>query len=352
MEIDNTYNFTGLVRRDGKAINERYRPYTFHEVIGNKETKKALTSWMEDGLERSRALFFHGESGDGKTTVARILAMGLNCEKGDTVNPCCECASCKAAMADHAGHIKEYNMAALSTKDRADEIVTSMRDSCFTGRNIVYILDEAQGMSNSSQNLLLKTLENPPENTYIMIATTDPQKIIKTIKTRCEEYTFKNPSTDDIKALLAEVVKKEMPSMPNDQRLQILNACKNNGLGFRKILMKLNKFIKGGGVDSIEEIFQQDFVGIAKAVLNGNYKEVLLQIEKCGDEFEIEGSRRIVRTWLCNQIKYCMDGGDGEGARRMLMAFRVFDKGFYTDPNPMPSFQADLFEACMIIKGM
>ena len=350
VEIDNTYNFTGLVQRGDKAINERYRPQTFHEIIGNVETKRSLAGWMERGDKRSRSILLVGSSGDGKTTTARILAMGLNCEKGDTINPCCECPSCRAAMAGEAMHIKEYNMSALSTKDDADAIVNSLYDSSFTGRNTVAILDEIQGMSVGSQNLMLKMLENPPKNTYIILATTDPQKILKTVKTRCETYEVTNPSTDNIKQMLGSVVKQEFPSMSLEQRKQILEACR--GLGYREILMKLEKFIKGGGTDSIEEAFQQDFVGIAKAVLKGDYREVLSQIDKCGESFEIEGSRRIVRTWLCNQIKYSMDKGDGETAKRMLLAFRVFDKGFYTDPNPMPSFQADLFEACMIIRRM
>ena len=146
-EIDNTYNFTGLVQRGDKAINERYRPRTFHEVIGNTETKRSLAGWMERGDKRSRSILLVGSSGDGKTTIARILAMGLNCEKGDTVNPCCECPSCKAAMAGEAMHIKEYNMSALSTKDDADAIVNSLYDSSFTGRNTVAILDECMHYS-------------------------------------------------------------------------------------------------------------------------------------------------------------------------------------------------------------
>lgn len=348
--MDNTCNFTGLVQRGDRQINERYRPMTFHEVIGNDATKKALAGWIERGEKRSRAILLTGGSGEGKTTIARILAMGLNCEHGDTVNPCVSCPSCSSAMKGEAMHIKEYNMSALTTRDEADAIVTSMYDSTFTGRNNVYILDECQGMSTGSQNLILKMLENPPPSIYIILATTNPEKIIKTVKTRCEQYEVKNPTTDDIKNLLGLVVKQEMPSMTVEHRMQILNACK--GLGYREILMKLEKFIKGGGTDSIEEAFKQDFVEIAKAVLKGDYNEVLMQIDKCGDSFDLEGSRRIIRTWLCNQIKYCMERNDGATAKKMLGAFRVFDKGFYTDPNPTPTFKADLFEACMIIKGM
>lgn len=347
--IDNGIEFTGLVSRGEKAINERYRPMTFHEVIGNEATKRALAGWMERGEKRSKCLLFTGESGNGKSTIAKILAMGLNCEHGDTVNPCCECPSCRAAMAGEAMHIKYYNMSALSTKDDADAIINSMHDSTFTGRNIVYLLDEIQSMSSSSQNLMLTTIENPPPGVYIIFCTTNPEKILKTVKTRCEQYNLRNPSSDDIKKILGSVVKQEMPSMTLEQRKQILEACQ--GLGFRKILMSLEKFIKGGGTDSIEATFQQDFAGIAKAVLRGEYSEVLDQIEKCGDSFDIEGARRLVRVFLCNQIKYSMDKGDDITAKRMLRAFRVFDRGFYTDPNPMPTFKADVFEACMVVRG-
>ena len=350
MEIDNTYNFTGLVSRGDKAINERYRPRTFHEVIGNELTKKALAAWIAKGEKRSRCLMFVGDSGNGKSTIAKILAAGLNCEHGDTVNPCCECPSCKAALDESAMHIKYYNMSSLSTKEDADAIINSMHDSVFTGRNIVYLMDEIQSMSAASQNLMLTTIENPPPGVYIIFCTTNPEKILKTVKTRCEIYELRNPSEMEIKHILGSVVKQEMPSMTNEQRVQILNA--SNGLGFRKILMNLDKFINGGGTSSIEEIFKQDFVGIAKAVLRGDYKEVLDQIAKCGNSFDIEGTRLMVRTWLANQIKYCMEKNDGETAKKMLGAFRVFDKGFYTDKNPMPSFMADLFEACMIIRGM
>lgn len=347
--LDNSVEFTGLVQRGDKAINERYRPQTFHEVIGNDATKKALQGWMARGDKRSKSLLLTGPSGTGKTTLARILAMGLNCERGDTVNPCCECPSCKAAMAGEAMHIVECNMSSLSKKEDADDIVNSMYNSSFTGRNNVYVLDEAQGMSTGSQNLMLKMLENPPARTYVILATTDPQKILKTVKTRCEQYEIRNPGSDEIKKMLSSVVKQEMPEMEKEKRMAIYKACQ--GLGFREILMKLEKFIKGGGTGSIEDAFQADYMGIAKAVLSGDYVSVLQEIQKSGDNFDVEAARRLTRTFLCNQIEYSIKAGDAEKSRRMLVAFRVFDKGFYTDPNPLPSFKADLFEACLALLG-
>lgn len=354
MAIDNTTEFTGLVSRGDKAINERYRPRTFHEIIGNEATKKALAGWIADGERRSRALLFVGESGCGKTTIARILAAGLNCDLGDTVNPCCECESCRSAMVQQAMHIVECNMSALSKKEDADDIVTSMYNASFTGRNNVYILDEAQSMSVGSQNLMLKMLEDPPEGTYVILCTTNPEKILKTVKTRCEQYEVKLPGLNEIKQLLGAVVKNELPSMDMDSRKQIFEAC--NGFGYREILKKLDKFIKGGGTGSIEEAFQADYYGLAKAVANGNVVEALRLIEeqeKSADGFkadDVEAARRMIRVFLCNQSVYAFKSGKGQQAERTLEAFRLFDHGFYSDPNPIPSFKADVMQAGLLMR--
>lgn len=337
-----------LVSRGDKAINERYRPMKFSEVIGCEKTKAALANWMGQGEKRSKAVLLYGNSGGGKSTISRILAMGLNCETGDSVEPCLECSSCKAAMSGEAMHISEYNMSALTGKDDAEEIVKSMGNTCFTGRNRVYILDEAQGMSTSAQNLLLKTLENPPKGVYCILCTTNPEKLLKTVKSRCEQFEFKNPTTNDIKVLLANVVKQEMPEMNIEQRKEILDACL--GLSYREILMKLDKFIKGGGTDSISEAFQANYFDFAKIVMTGDYNNVLQYIENLGDDFDIEASRRMLRVFFCNQIKYSLKSM--ELAKKYSLAFKILDKGFYTDPNPMPSYKVDLFDVCCIIKGV
>lgn len=334
-----------LVARGEKAINEKYRPMKFSEVIGCDKSKTALTKWMERGNFRSRAVLLYGESGCGKSTLSRILAMGLNCENGDTVEPCLECPSCRAAMSGEALHINEFNMSALSCKDDADNIVNSMSNACFTGRNRVFILDEVQGMSTGSQNLLLKTLENPPNGVYIILCTTNPEKLLKTVRARCEQYEFKNPNTNDIKNLLATVVKQEMPEMNIEQRKEILDACL--GLSYREILMKLDKFIKGGGTDNISEAFQANYFEFAKLVLSGDYANVLKYIDESKEEFDIEAARRMLRVFLCNQIAY---NPTSKKSKNVAKAFRYFDKGFYTDPNPMPSFRVDLYEACCALR--
>lgn len=336
-----------LIARGDKAINERYRPMRFSEIIGCESIKKALTKWMSLGEKRSKSLLLNGFSGSGKTTMGRILAMGLNCEKnGDTVEPCLECPSCKAAMNGEAMHISEYNMSALTGKDDAEQIVLSMQNSCFTGRNRVFIFDESQGMSTASQNLLLKTLENPPSNTYIFLLTTNPEKLLKTVKNRCEQYEFKLPTLNDIKTMLGTIVRQEMPDMKLEQRKEILDACV--GLSYREILMKLEKFMNGGGTESIAETFQTDYIKFAKIVMNGDFTTAMETIDKT-ENFDVEAARRVLRTFLCNQVVY---NAMNTKSKKYHDAFRCFDKGFYTDPNPMPSFKMDVWEAMnILLKG-
>lgn len=340
---------TELIPRGDKAINERYRPMRFSEVIGLQSNKDALTKWIERGKKRSRALLFFGAPGSGKTTLARVLAMALNCEKGDSSEPCLECPSCKAAMADKAMHISEYNMSALTRKDDAEEIVLSMSNSCFTGRNKVYILDEVQGVSAAAQNLMLKALENPTQDTYIILCTTDPQKLLKPLRSRCEQYEFRNPTQEDIKVLLSTVVKQEMPEMTVDQRKEILKACE--GLSYREILMKLEKYIKGGGTGNITDAFEADYFGFAKFIMSGDFLTAVDYIDKNKEHFDIEAARRVTRTFMSNQIIYSTRENKIEFAKRCSVAFSFLDKGFYTDPNPLPSFKNDLFLACMTLLG-
>jgi len=335
-----------LVSRGEKAINERYRPMRFSEVIGCDKTKDALTKWMNQGEKRSRAILLHGISGGGKTTIARIMAMGLNCEHGDTVEPCLECPSCKSAISGEAMHIQEYNMSALTRKEDADEIINSLSDSCFTGRNKVLILDEVQGMSTSSQNLILKSLENPPANTYLILCTTNPEKLLKTVRNRCEQYEFKNPTYDDIKVILGSIVKQEMPEMNLNQRKEILEACR--GLSYREILMKLEKFIKGGGTDSISEAFQANYFDFCKLIALGKFADAMIYIEKNEDDFDIEAARRMIRSYFCSSM-VSESKANGSRTERYYRVCRIFDKGFYTDPNPMPSFKMDVYEACRVM---
>ncbi|NCB47921.1 hypothetical protein EOM81_13040, partial [bacterium] len=195
----------------------------------------------------------------------------------------------------------------------------------------------------------LKALENPTQDTYIILCTTDPQKLLKPLRSRCEQYEFRNPTQEDIKVLLSTVVKQEMPEMTVDQRKEILKACE--GLSYREILMKLEKYIKGGGTGNITDAFEADYFGFAKFIMSGDFLTAVDYIDKNKEHFDIEAARRVTRTFMSNQIIYSTRENKIEFAKRCSVAFSFLDKGFYTDPNPLPSFKNDLFLACMTLLG-
>ena len=152
----------------------------------------------------------HGSAGTGKTTCARIISLSLNCEnQSEMGEPCLECESCRSILNGTAMNIYEINMAKLNKKEDVDELVDGMYESCLTGKNKIYVFDECQQLTNSAQNLLLKPLEEPPANTYFILSTTDPQKIIKPLQTRCQMFKVGNPVGEDLKDYLRQLFSLE-----------------------------------------------------------------------------------------------------------------------------------------------
>lgn len=292
-----------VVSRGARAINERYRPLRFSELIGNEQNKLRLTKWMERGRKRSRAVLLSGVSSGGKTTTARILAMGLNCEKGDTVEPCLECFSCRAAMAGTAFHIVEHNMSGANTKEAAESIVGSMYENCLSGRNKVYILDEVQKLTNSSQNLFLKTVEKPPEGVYIFFCTTEAEALIPALRNRFERYTFALPTDRDIQALLSEVVRQEAIELSKEQKIRFFRNVQ--GMSYREILFALEQFSAAagaldGGCMPREGI--NLFELCRKVLYDGDFEAFAAAVDS-GENIEFEGFRRMLRTMAGREIE-------------------------------------------------
>ncbi len=340
-----------VVSRGDRAINERYRPMRFSELIGNEQNKIRLTRWMERGAKRSRALLLSGVSSGGKTTTARILAMGLNCEKGDTVEPCLECVSCRSAMAGTAFHIIEHNMSEANTKEAAEDIVASMYETCITGRNKVYILDEVQKLTNSSQNLLLKTVENPPPNVYIIFCTTEADALIPTLRNRFERYTYTLPTDRDISRLLAEVVKQENIVLTDEQKIQFFQYVK--GMSYREILFSLEQFSAGlsvkdmdGGIRTAAGI--NIFELAKKVIYDGDFAAYQ---EAIGSEnnLEFEPLRCMLRVMAGKEI----EKNGFKNIRRAALYYDILsyieEKKFF-DSNPRPDASALIWRICTDIK--
>ena len=248
-----------------------------------------------------------------KTTLARIMAMALNCSKGDQ-DPCLTCDNCMMALERNAMHITEINMAQLNKKEDAEEIVANMYTRPLTGRNKIYIFDEAQQLTSQAQNLLLKNLEEPPDNTYIFLCTSEPHKLIKALVSRCQQYEFKPPVPADIAKLLGDVMKQENWSMSDDDKKKFFEYVQ--GCSMREILKAIDQAVKGG-VDSLSSCIGEsaEDIEICRLLMNSDFKTICdkLATMKKNNTLDAEG----LRLCIFGYLKGCLvrEGFSTKGAK-------------------------------------
>lgn len=199
------------------AFARKYRPTTISGYIGNSDVKDKIMTALAKG-KRPQVIMLEGNSGCGKTTIARLLAKEYKCENRDPVNGACDsCATCKAVdnyiltgSTDQIENIMEFNISDKSGKNDMDEFFDDIEIPAFEDEWKVYILDEVQSASIGLQNRLLKITEEPPENTLIIFCTTNPEKILDTLKNRCQlKLHIQKPKLKELVSLLAGVCKSE-----------------------------------------------------------------------------------------------------------------------------------------------
>ena len=189
-----------------KVLSRKYRPKKLKEVIGQDFTVRTLTNAF-DKAKLAHAFLFTGIRGVGKTTIARIIAMGLNCETENkpTANPCGICSNCKAILKDRYEDVLEIDAASNTGVDDVREIISSLKYRPSKGRYKVFIIDEVHMLSNSAFNALLKTIEEPPSFVKFIFCTTEIQKIPITIVSRCQKYNLNRVTLTAICNYLEEI---------------------------------------------------------------------------------------------------------------------------------------------------
>ncbi len=173
------------------VLARRYRPQSFKEVVGQTHVVKTLINAIKQG-KLSHALLFSGIKGTGKTTVARIIAKALNCENlVDGYEPCNKCTNCQEISKGIFVDVIEIDAASNRGIDQIREIIENLKFAPAKGKAKVYIIDEAHMLTKEASNALLKSLEEPPSHVYFILATTEPNKILPTILSRCQRYDFR-----------------------------------------------------------------------------------------------------------------------------------------------------------------
>lgn len=265
------------------VLARKWRPRIFSEMVGQEHVLRALINAL-DSDRLHHAYLFTGTRGVGKTTIARILAKCLNCEKGVSSEPCGECSACCSIAEGRFIDLIEVDAASRTKVEDTRELLENVQYAPTMGRFKVYLIDEVHMLSTHSFNALLKTLEEPPPHVKFLLATTDPQKLPVTILSRCLQFNLKNLSQERIVHYLQDILAKEQ--VPTEEAGLWALARAADGSMRDALSLTDQAIAHGGGKLSEAEISLMlgaiDLTAIAdisRALANNDSAEVLSVVE-------------------------------------------------------------------------
>mgnify|MGYP006323668167 FL=1 len=270
---------------ESTSLYRRHRPASFDAVVGQQHVVRTLSNAIEQD-KVNHAYLFVGSRGTGKTSMAKILAASLNCERGGpTLHPCGECESCTSIAAGTSVDVVEMDAAS----NRSVDDIRSLRDRvAFApshGGWKVYILDEAHMLTKEAWNAFLKTLEEPPPNTVFILATTEAHKVMPTIADRCQRFDFQRPSVDQISEVLNRVSAAESISIDPGAVAMLARSASGS---FRDALSTLDQLVSYSGetvhlddvLDLLGAVDADLLFKVVDAVVAGDAKAVLLAVDE------------------------------------------------------------------------
>jgi len=270
---------------DSTSLYRRHRPGSFDEVVGQQHVVRTLRNAVEQGKVH-HAYLFVGSRGTGKTSMAKILARSLNCERGGpTVTPCGECESCLTIAAGTSVDVIEMDAASNRSVDDVRDLRERVAYAPAGGRWKVYILDEAHMLTKEAWNAFLKTLEEPPPNTVFVLATTEAHKVMATIADRCQRFDFQRPSLEQISEVIERVSAAEEIAIDDGAVATIARSASGS---FRDALGTLDQLVAYGGAEiGLDDVLQllgaadaELLFGAVDAVVAEDPKAVLLGVEE------------------------------------------------------------------------
>jgi DNA polymerase-3 subunit gamma/tau len=238
-----------------QSLYRRFRPQKFSEIRGQEHVTRALRNAVRDGRV-AHAYLFSGPRGTGKTSTARVLAKALNCTNLQEGEPCDECESCAAIRAGASLDVFELDAASNSGVDAMRDLVARVSLGN-PGRWKVYIVDEVHMLSAAASNALLKTLEEPPGHVVFVLATTDPQKVLPTIRSRTQHYEFRLLPSDVLAGLLSDVNEAAGLGVPEGALELVMrrgNGSARDALSVLDQVAVSSADVEQGSVDRVEEL--------------------------------------------------------------------------------------------------
>ncbi len=270
-----------------KALYRRFRPRRFSDLKGQDNISTVLKNQIISG-QTSHAYLFAGPRGTGKTSTAKILACALNCTDLKEGEPCLECENCRAALADNMPDIIEMDAASNNSVDNAREIRDKVNLLPVNGKHKVYIIDEVHMLSNSAFNALLKTIEEPPEYSVFILATTELRKLPKTVLSRCQRFDFKSIADNSIVGRMREVLADIGAEATDDALDAIAQAAEGGMRDALSILDKCCSVSENITEETVAEVLNLTDMGAMRQLLayicEYNERDALMLLSRLIDE--------------------------------------------------------------------
>ena len=271
-----------------KPFHQKYRPRKLDELVG----QEFISITLKQALISQRiapAYLFNGPRGTGKTSSARIFAKSLNCLSSEqpTPNPCGKCELCIQIADGNALDIIEIDAASNTGVENIREIIDRARFAPTQARWKVYVIDECHMLSTAASNALLKTIEEPPKRVVFILATTNPERVINTIQSRCQKFDFKRISSNTIFNNLSDIANKESIKF-EDQALKLIAKRSNGGMrDAQSLLDQLSLLPSGVTTKSVQnllgEVSENDLTNLINALINNEPESLLISCNNLYD---------------------------------------------------------------------